>query len=67
MNISPIVNSVKCTVFACFAQFWHVLEVEGSTAVVSGSSYKARATSPWQQAGPAASYNTPNYYNLIVL
>ena len=29
MNISPILNSVKCTVLACFAQFWHVLE--GST------------------------------------
>ena len=26
MNISPIVNSVKCTVLACFVQFWHVLE-----------------------------------------
>ena len=32
MNISPIVNSVKCTVLACFVQFWHVLE--GSTAHV---------------------------------
>ena len=30
MNISPIVNSVKCTVFSRFAQFSHGLE--GSTA-----------------------------------
>ena len=30
MNISPIVNSVKCTVFGCFVQFWYVLD--GSTA-----------------------------------
>ena len=30
MNISPILNSVKCTVFGRFAQFWDVLE--GSTA-----------------------------------
>jgi len=29
MNISPILNSVKCTVFGRFAQFWDVLE--GST------------------------------------
>ena len=26
MNISPIVNSVKCTVFSRFAQFSHGLE-----------------------------------------
>ena len=30
MNISPIVNSVKCTFFACIVHFLHVLE--GSTA-----------------------------------
>ena len=30
MNISPIVNSVKCTVFSRFVQFSHGLE--GSTA-----------------------------------
>ena len=82
MNISPIVNSVKCTVLACFAQFWHVLEVEGSTAVVD---YLDPATcielalarlelrgvpAHGQQAvRPAswASYNTLLYYNLIVL
>ena len=32
MNISTIVNSVKCTFFACFVHFLPV--VEGSTAVV---------------------------------
>ena len=32
MNISTIVNSVKCTFFACFVHFLHVLE--GSTANV---------------------------------
>ena len=31
MNISPIVNSVKCTFFACIVHFLHVLE--GSTAL----------------------------------
>ena len=31
MNISPIVNSVKCTFFACIVHFLHVLE--GSTAI----------------------------------
>ena len=30
MNISPMVNSVKCTVFSRFVQFSHGLE--GSTA-----------------------------------
>ena len=30
MNISPMVNSVKCTFFACIVHFLHVLE--GSTA-----------------------------------
>ena len=36
MNISPIVNSVKCTVLACFVQFWLVLPpvvVEGRLAL----------------------------------
>ena len=28
MNISPMVNSVKCTVFSRFVQFWHVLVLE---------------------------------------
>ena len=32
MNISPMVNSVKCTVFSRFVQFSHGLE--GSTAYV---------------------------------
>ena len=32
MNISTIVNSVKCTFFACFVHFLHVLE--GSTVAL---------------------------------
>ena len=34
MNISPMVNSVKCTVFSRFVQFSHGLE--GSTALYCG-------------------------------
>ncbi len=35
MSISPIVNSVKCTVLACLVQFWYVLE--GSTVALQSS------------------------------
>ena len=40
MNISPIVNSVKCTFFACIVHFLHVLE--GSTAYVRTVDYQVR-------------------------
>ena len=37
MNISPIVNIVKCTFFACIVHFLHVLE--GSTAYTNTAYY----------------------------
>ena len=45
MNISPIVNSVKCTVFSRFVQFSHGLE---------GSTILARKISGVQSRGSTA-------------
>ena len=39
MNISPIVNSVKCTVLGRFVQFWDDLEYSSETWKSSLRSY----------------------------